>query len=87
MNLNTVTALRHPKSAAEIAEWHNGFAWLAGGTWLFSEPQPAIDTLIDLDHLGWPSLEASPLGSRSAQPAASPNFIASRRPGNGLPLR
>jgi CO/xanthine dehydrogenase FAD-binding subunit len=62
MNLNTVTALRHPKSAAEIAEWRNGFAWLAGGTWLFSEPQPAIDTLIDLDHLGWPALEASPAG-------------------------
>jgi len=62
MNLNTVTGLRNPRSAAEIAEWRNGFAWLAGGTWLFSEPQPAIDTLIDLDHLGWPALEASPAG-------------------------
>ena len=54
MNLNTVTALRQPTSAAEIAEWGNGFAWLAGGTWLFSEPQPATDTLVDLGHLGWP---------------------------------
>jgi CO/xanthine dehydrogenase FAD-binding subunit len=62
LNLNTVTALRHPKSPAEIAEWRSGFAWLAGGTWLFSEPQPATDTLIDLDHLGWPALEASPAG-------------------------
>ena len=62
MNLNTVTALRQPLSAAEIAEWRNGFAWLAGGTWLFSEPQPAIDTLIDLDHLDWPALEVSPAG-------------------------
>ncbi len=41
MNLNTVTAVRHPESAAEIAQWHDGDAWLAGGTWLFSEPQPA----------------------------------------------
>ena len=62
MNLNTITALRHPSLATEIAEWRNGFAWLAGGTWLFSEPQPETDTLIDLGHLGWPALEASPAG-------------------------
>jgi CO/xanthine dehydrogenase FAD-binding subunit len=62
MNLNTVTAVRQPTSAAEIAQWRSGFAWLAGGTWLFSEPQPAIDTLIDLEQLGWPALEASPAG-------------------------
>jgi CO/xanthine dehydrogenase FAD-binding subunit len=62
MNLNTVTALRHPKSAAEITDWSSGFAWLGGGTWLFSEPQPVTDTLIDLGHLGWPALETSPAG-------------------------
>jgi len=62
MNLNSVTKLRHPTSAAEIAEWRNGFAWLAGGTWLFSEPQPGTDTLIDLGNLGWPALEVSPAG-------------------------
>ncbi|HJZ16279.1 MAG TPA: hypothetical protein VJ251_12585, partial [Stellaceae bacterium] len=62
MNLNTVTALRQPSSAAEIREWRDGYAWLAGGTWLFSEPQPATDTLVDLDHLGWPALETSPAG-------------------------
>jgi len=62
MNLNTVTALRHPKSAVEIGEWRDGFAWLAGGTWLFSEPQLGTATLIDLGHLGWPALEASHAG-------------------------
>jgi CO/xanthine dehydrogenase FAD-binding subunit len=62
MNLNTVTALRRPRRAEEVKEWRNGFAWLAGGTWLFSEPQPATETLIDLDHLGWPALETSPAG-------------------------
>jgi CO/xanthine dehydrogenase FAD-binding subunit len=62
MNLNTVTALSQPRSAAEIAQWRSGFAWLAGGTWLFSEPQPDTDTLIDLDHLGWPALEAMHAG-------------------------
>ena len=62
MNLNTVTALRHLRSAAEIPEWRDGLAWLAGGTWLFSEPQPATDTLIDLDYFGWPTLESSLAG-------------------------
>jgi CO/xanthine dehydrogenase FAD-binding subunit len=62
MNLNTITALRRPSSATEIAEWRDGFAWLAGGTWLFSELQPATDTLIDLGHLDWATLEASSAG-------------------------
>jgi CO/xanthine dehydrogenase FAD-binding subunit len=62
MNLNTVSAVRHPASAGEIEHWRAGNAWLAGGTWLFSEPQPAIDTLIDLQGLGWPALEGSPAG-------------------------
>jgi CO/xanthine dehydrogenase FAD-binding subunit len=62
MNLNTITALRRPASATEIAEWRDGFAWLAGGTWLFSEPQSATDTLIDLGHLDWATLKASSAG-------------------------
>src|SRR5690349_10714425 len=59
MDLHSITAVRRPQSAAEIADWRPGFAWLAGGTWLFSEPQPATDTLIDLEGLGWPALEVS----------------------------
>jgi CO/xanthine dehydrogenase FAD-binding subunit len=35
---------------------------LAGGTWLFSEPQPALRTLVDLAPLAWPALEPSPAG-------------------------
>jgi CO/xanthine dehydrogenase FAD-binding subunit len=62
MDLNTITQVERPKSADEIAHWRSGCAWLAGGTWLFSEPQPALDTLIDLEGLNWPSLEASPAG-------------------------
>ena len=66
MNLNTVTALRHPRSAAEITDWSSGVAWLAGGTWLFSEPQPVTDTLIDLGHLDWPALLQALPGRRFA---------------------
>src|SRR5437764_1854143 len=62
MNLNTVTELKRPGSADEIRQWRDGYAWLAGGTWLFSEPQLATDTLIDLDQLQWPALEPSAAG-------------------------
>ena len=62
MNLNTVTEVRHPASADEVAEWRDGYAWVGGGTWLFSEPQAQLDTLIDLDSLGWPALVASAEG-------------------------
>jgi CO/xanthine dehydrogenase FAD-binding subunit len=62
MNLNTIKAVKRPASAEEIGTWRQGYAWLAGGTWLYSTPQLATDTLIDLRSLGWPSLEVSEAG-------------------------
>jgi CO/xanthine dehydrogenase FAD-binding subunit len=62
MNLDTVVEVKRPASADEITEWCDGSAWLAGGTWLFSEPQWKTDTLIDLEQLRWPALQASPAG-------------------------
>ena len=59
MDLNTITEVRRPASADAVTKWENGFAWLAGGTWLFSEPQINTHTLIDLETLKWPSLKAS----------------------------
>jgi CO/xanthine dehydrogenase FAD-binding subunit len=62
MNLNTITEVKRPASADHITRWRDGYAWLAGGTWLFSEPQVATDTLVDLEQLRWPPLESSPEG-------------------------
>jgi CO/xanthine dehydrogenase FAD-binding subunit len=62
MNLDTVTEVKHPASADEIRQWREGYAWLGGGTWLFSELQPAVHTLIDLQQLKWPALLASAEG-------------------------
>ncbi len=59
MNLITVTEVKRPLAADEIAEWRDGYAWLAGGTWLFSAPQVHTDTLIDLQSLRWPALQVS----------------------------
>lgn len=62
MDLGTITAIRRPQSAEDVAGWRPSWTWLAGGTWLFSEPQPDTDTLIDLHGLGWPELAAGPDG-------------------------
>jgi CO/xanthine dehydrogenase FAD-binding subunit len=47
---------------ARSATWRDGDAWLAGGTWLFSEPQPSLRRLLDLQAFGWPALTAGPAG-------------------------
>lgn len=59
MDLHTVQTLLRPAAADQVTGWTPGHAWLAGGTWLFSEPQVAIDTLVDLGGLGWRPLEAN----------------------------
>lgn len=61
MNLNTIVEVKRPKSFEQI-EWRDGHAFLGGGTWLFSEPQVSVDTLVDLDQFGWPALTVTPQG-------------------------
>jgi len=39
MNLNTIVEVKRPASPDEITQWRDGYAWLGGGTWLFSAPQ------------------------------------------------
>jgi CO/xanthine dehydrogenase FAD-binding subunit len=56
MDLNTIDAIAHPRTRAQLPVWTAGDAWLAGGTWLFSEPQVLLTRLIDLTDLKWPAL-------------------------------
>jgi CO/xanthine dehydrogenase FAD-binding subunit len=56
MDLNTVTEIARPRDRAQLPRWTAGDAWLAGGTWLFSEPQAQLSRLIDLNDLRWPAL-------------------------------
>ena len=60
--LISFTEVRRPASRDEIPEWREGCAWLAGGTWLFSTPQIATRTLIDLETLRWPAVSPSANG-------------------------
>jgi CO/xanthine dehydrogenase FAD-binding subunit len=62
MDLNTIRAVARPQTRAELPAWGAGDAWLAGGTWLFSEPQPQLTRLIDLGSLGWPPLTVTAEG-------------------------
>jgi CO/xanthine dehydrogenase FAD-binding subunit len=52
VDLNTVTEFVPADSTA----WRAGDAWLGGGTWLFSQPQPGVSRLLDLTALRWPPL-------------------------------
>jgi CO/xanthine dehydrogenase FAD-binding subunit len=56
MDLNTITEIARPKARKDLPVWAAGDAWLAGGTWLFSEPQEHLRRLIDLTDLKWPPL-------------------------------
>jgi CO/xanthine dehydrogenase FAD-binding subunit len=56
MDLNTIKEVAHPQTRAQLPVWTAGDAWLAGGTWLFSEPQAHLTRLIDLTDFKWPAL-------------------------------
>jgi len=57
LDLNTIeTVVERPERNA-MAGWRAGDAWLAGGTWLFSEPQPHLTRLFDLQSFGWTPFE------------------------------
>ena len=62
MDLNAVTGY----APAPTAGWRDGDAWLGGGTWLFSQPQPRLRRLLDLHAFGWPALTETDDGLRIA---------------------
>lgn len=56
MDLNTITEVVRRPSELPGADWREGDAWLAGGTWLFSAEQPGLRRLVDLTALPWDPL-------------------------------
>lgn len=56
MDLGTVTSFRPARTRADL-RLGPGEALVAGGTWLFSEPQPHLSGLVDLTTLGWEPVE------------------------------
>ncbi|MDR6955304.1 CO/xanthine dehydrogenase FAD-binding subunit [Ancylobacter sp. 3268] len=62
MDINTITEVLRPRARDEIGSARPGDAFLGGGTFLFSEPQPELRRLIDLSKLRWPPLSAGEAG-------------------------
>ena len=62
LDLHFVETIVRPGSRAALPTAATGDAFLAGGTWLFSEPQPKLRRLIDLASLGWPALRETAAG-------------------------
>ncbi|TJZ76727.1 FAD-binding molybdopterin dehydrogenase [Rhodococcus oryzae] len=62
MDLNTISDVVRRPPDRPGADWREGDAWLAGGTWLFSVPQPELRRLVDLTALGWDALVPSESG-------------------------
>ena len=53
MDLNGVTEF----APATDVTWRDGDAWLGGGTFLFSQPQPQVTRLLDLHAFGWTAVD------------------------------
>jgi CO/xanthine dehydrogenase FAD-binding subunit len=64
MDLPGLTAVRVARSRADLV-LGDTVAPLAGGTWLYSEPQPRLTGLVDLTGLGWTPWEARSDGGLS----------------------
>ncbi|MEU3402682.1 FAD binding domain-containing protein [Streptomyces sp. NPDC006670] len=79
MDLNTVLDVR---DARRREPWRPGDAFLGGGTYLFSEPQPHVRRLVDLSRMGWPPLSWQPDGSLDI--AATCTITELSRFGRGL---
>lgn len=58
MDLNTVSEVL----PARVGLWQPGDAWVAGGTVLFSAPQPHLRRLLDLTAFDWPALTVTDAG-------------------------
>lgn len=52
MDLNGIESMRSARTRDDL-RLEPGEAVLAGGSWLFSEPQPALSGLVDLMTMGW----------------------------------
>jgi CO/xanthine dehydrogenase FAD-binding subunit len=80
MDVNTVKDVVRRPSSRPGAQWREGDAWLAGGSWLFSEKQPAVRRLIDLEPLGWDPLHASDAGLEIGATCTIAELYAFRAP-------
>jgi CO/xanthine dehydrogenase FAD-binding subunit len=78
MDLHTVTSFRRARTRQDLA-LAPGEAFVAGGTWMFGEPQPGVTGLVDLTTLGWPDLEPTDAGLRIGATCTIARLVAFAR--------
>jgi CO/xanthine dehydrogenase FAD-binding subunit len=85
VDLNTVRDVVTVPDDAGLRAWQVGRrigdVLLAGGTWIFSEPQPRARRLVDLTTAGWPALTERPEGLEVAATATFAELAAFRPSG------
>jgi hypothetical protein len=62
LDLNAIQSISRPTTRDALPARAEGDAFLAGGTWLFSEPQRHLRRLVDLTALDWAPILATPDG-------------------------
>jgi CO/xanthine dehydrogenase FAD-binding subunit len=84
MDLNTIMGVVRPGAGLDGVEWRDGDAWLAGGTWLFSELQPHLRRLIDLQALGWKPAALSDNGLEIGATCEIAKLVALKAPADWI---
>ncbi|WP_418002514.1 FAD binding domain-containing protein [Mycobacterium sp. PDNC021] len=80
MDLNTVNRYRFARSQADL-HLADGESFVAGGTWLFSEPQVELTGVVDLMTMGWHPIEPTDGGLRIAATCTIAELVSyPRRP-------
>ena len=82
MDLHTVTGYRFAHDRADLA-LAPGERIVAGGTWMFSEPQIDVDGLVDISRIGWPAIEYRPDGGLRIAANCPIAELAALRPQSG----
>jgi len=62
MDLHSIEEYLRPTTMAEVGDWQSDRAWLAGGTWFFTEAQLDLKKLVNITGLGWTSVEVTEAG-------------------------
>ncbi|WP_430868690.1 FAD binding domain-containing protein [Demequina aurantiaca] len=76
MDLGTVTKFREATTRTDL-HLHPGERFIAGGTWMYSEPQPGTSGLVDLTGMGWADVEISARGDLSVAATCTIAALAS----------
>ncbi|MFE9578956.1 FAD binding domain-containing protein [Nocardia sp. NPDC006044] len=77
MDLDTIREVVPARERADLSAIGGSCAVLAGGTFLFSEPQQHLDRLVDITALGWPAFTEVPDGLEIAATCTLAEFAGS----------